>query len=464
MITKVPTLDKAIDCEKFIIAHPNEMLSFLKGKSVSPVYTLLFSRCNVNFCFSTWSSSEHVLSKIFRLILLHQLCRFLKTCLSSKTICEKVDTILQTVPLIDIQEEVSSFLTNKKLRRMYFTTEHFFQESYGTLTNICDGYDLYPSTENPIFLPPLAMSKYIGDRKSILFYNKHQVFNILFETYDIDQCVTVINPSPVYNNDCNYVIRNFHNNVCTIRAKFQFQPGTCAKLRSMETNDYNEYLFLLRIHDSYYQVLAIYPPKTVKKNMTVLRKSNKLDILGTDIKCITSQLNTTEKTHLPIRMIFGTLAVDQMLCEKVSISLYEWLFQSVKVYFRNLIFEHVLTQNPALDLESLNFGELKVYEEDGYIQLLLKVHSCSFFYSQKQIDDIEHIQIHFDYDAYVSSEIMRMVRFTSLVRLLVHTLICGSIHPVLNCSDVYLHQQILLYEVKLNRLINLTKVSKNIIF
>ena len=463
MIIKIAILDKTFDDDKFIIAHPNEKLSCIKHKSDSIVYTFLFSKATIHFSPGTFVGSKHVLTKVFTLVLLHQLCRFLQTNVGSKA-WDKAKTIADNISLNTLKQEVTALLMSKRLRRIYFTTEYFFRESYGTLTNICDGDILYPPTTDPIFVPPLAMSKYIEDRHSLLFYNRHQVFNVLFETYDMDNCVTVVNPYPVYNETCNYIIRNYHSNVCEIRPKFQFQPRGRAKLNWTDKNDRNDYIFLLQFRDTYVQVLAIYPQNTVKKNMTVLRKKTNIDIKGTHVKRIISRLNSTEPTSIPIKLIFSTLTADSLLSEKVTFSLYEWLMESVKPYFRDVILEHSLIDNPTSDLKVLDFGVLKVYTDSSYLQFLLKVDSCSFFYSQKEIDHIQFIQVYVDTDEKnVGSEINRFVRFTSMVRLLLHEIIVGAMHPVLSCLDVDLHEQIWLYELKLKKVLNLTNNSKHVI-
>ena len=460
---KIPIRDKTFDDDRFIFAHQQEKLSLISSKSKKGVYILMFSKANLNFRFESDVGNEHILAKTFRIVLLHQICRFIKLYKESKSTCDKVNQIIHTISLSSLEEDVKGMLSNFNLRRIYCTMEYFFQESYGTLTNICDGFELYPSINFPVFVPPLAMSKYIRDRKNILFYNRYQVFNVLFDNYDLNDYITILNPSPVYNPECNYVVRNFHTSVCDIQPKFQFQSEKQAKLCSVEINDLNEYIFLLRFHDTFYQVLAIYPPKMVKKNMNILRKNNKLDIKGTDINRVISHINLEENTHITIKLMFETLSPDNIHCDKISFHLYEWLMLAVKHYFNDLTYVTTLTTNPTEHLEVLNFGDLRVYNENGYFQLLLKVNSSLFFYTQVKLDPVEFVQVYCDDKVGNSSEDLRIIRFTSLIRLLVHYACAGSMSPFLNIQDVGVHKQILLQELKLGRLLNLWNISKNII-
>ena len=463
MFLTIPIHDKTLDNDRFIFAHPNEKLCFASRKVPERIYTFVFSKANISFSFNSTYKGTVLLTRIFRLVLLHQMSRFLTVHFESHSTCEKVQDILESLSINSLGEEVLKVLQNKVLRRLFFTCEYFFQESYGTLTSICKGYELYPTLNDPIFVPPLAMSKYIFDKKAIPFYKKNQVFNVLFDNYDFNAYVTVVNPLPTYDPRCNYVIRNFYNNLCEIKANFQFQPRKRAKLCSVEINKLNKYIFLLRFHDTYYEVLAIYPRNLVRKSLPTLRKSQKLSIKGTDISRVIAQLNSSEKTCNELAMFFGTLSPDPFLTEKITITLHDWLMVSVKCYFNNLTYETSIVKNPYNDLELMGFGDVKVYEMNGFLQLVLKLDSCSFFYSQTDIDSVEYVQVYYDNDAMLGSETVRLLRFTALLRLILHLICTSSLHPNLSVNDASLHGQILINEMKLCKICHLTNVKKNII-
>ena len=76
---------------------------------------------------------------------------------------------------------------------------------------------------------------------------------------------------------------------------------------------------------------------------------------------------------------------------------------------------------------------------------------------------LEFIHFYYDEEADCDYTDFRIIRLTSVIRLLVHSLCGGSVPPFLNSKDVELHKQILLCELKLQRLLHLTNMAKNII-
>ncbi|MES9879350.1 MAG: hypothetical protein ABW185_00520 [Sedimenticola sp.] len=342
-----------------------------------------------------------------------------------------------------LQLDVDSITQRKRLKTLFYTTAYHFKRRHGSLMNIFRGYEQYPPQPENFFVPPLVMTRY--EKIPMLFYNKCHVTPVAFESYDFNRYVTVLNPSPIYETTRNYVVRD--NNVCHIVPCFKYREAEHAKLSWCETNDVNEYTFLLNLNEKYYEVLAIYPKAHVEKLLPKLSSQMELDITAMDISKLISRAASNEPTSTRVKEALAYSRLDEVTSELETVTLVDWIIVCVKPYMHVFITDEIIS--PA-DVHALTFGEMNVYMGKNGLQFLCKTKSTSFVYSQlDNVDDIRHLQVFFDKLASDSSStLVKIVRITAMIRSLIHVMCRGSMMiSTLNDDDVDLHRELIYTEI-----------------
>ncbi len=327
----VPVHDPSLRSDRFIIAHPREIIG-LKSEFGTGIFTLVYSKANISVRFDGHVNNNHIL-----VVLLHHVFEFLKTHIESSVVQSMVEELLADCDMHRLRLEVDSIKRTRKLERRFYTAAYHFERRHGALTNIFRGYEQYPPQSEIFFRPSLAMTSY--KLRPILFYNSCHVTPVPFGSYDFSQYVTVLNPSPVYEPSRNFVVRDYHNDVrSSIVPCFKYKKAEHAKLSWFETNDVNEYTFLLNLNEKYYEVLAIYPKARIEKQLPKLSsKGDSNDIAARDVTQLISRATSNEPTSQRLKEALGYNRFDEMTAELESVRLEDWLLVSVRPYMHPII-------------------------------------------------------------------------------------------------------------------------------
>jgi hypothetical protein len=456
----VPVHDPTLMNNKFMFAHPHERIGLVS--QVDDIYTLVCSKANISVRFGFCSNEDRTtLAKIFDVLMLYQVREYMRTHADSSMARATVTEIAIHTDVSRLQREVTSIVQSSKLRRLFCTTAHHFKESHGVISNMFRGYELYPPQPDAFFVPPVAMSRY--SRDNMMFYNACHVAPVAFRTYDFKRFTTILDPSPLFEHDVNYAVREYRGDVFGFIPVFQYRSAERAKLSRSETNDINRYAFLVSLNDRYYRVLAIYPNGYVEKSFATLSPNVHLDMAATDVSKIVSHASSSEQTSQRLRLALGHNRFDELLAELEIVSLEEWLNVAVRPYVQRLtIIDGMVTSSSFAEAVD---GDLTVYTGDGGFQFLLKTISTSFLYTQIDITavDIHHVQVYYDRDAGESTTI-RIMRLASAIRNSMRIMCRHSIISVFNNDDTDLHKQLFYLETRSARgLLDLDAICEEVI-
>ena len=244
----------------FIYTNCNDSakLAYRNTEQNDNAYTLFFEKQAISFRFDLFYTKRDTLTRVFEMFILHSI----KTLLQRRADCSLVKSLIKSITredLIHLQDVVNMFVNNTQYKRLFQTVKYHFTHKYGILLDVNEGFSGYPPQRHQIFLPPLTIDSYQNDKQPLLFYNEMHVVPIDFRTYNFKKYTTVLNDSPIFNPESNMIFRDVHSDVTRIQSMFIYKKSQTARRSKEATNSVKEYMFLLTIHNVYYQVIAIYP-------------------------------------------------------------------------------------------------------------------------------------------------------------------------------------------------------------
>ena len=435
--------DEGIDRTRFIFVHPNEKLKF--NNEWEGIYTLIFSKGKLSICFDECFQSERNVFRMFDIIILHLVCRFLQLQSDSQAFLEIANDITSRIDMEQLANDVDLFMNDGDLRIKYFTMAFHFQHEYGVLENICSGYDQYPPHETHCFLPMLRMTDY--DNRPLVFTNNAASNPVAFRIYDFKSYSTVVSPSPIFNDNSNYIIRNYHNGVCKLVPSFTYKEAYRAKLSREETNEHNNFKFLIELNNRYYEVLAIYSYGMVSKFLPCLDSGKPGRCLnGSEIRKIFKRMNEDKSTSSNLKTLIDHQIVDNMSSFQKEIKLEDWLNNVISSYVNSLKIYESIPEDPEISFQSMHHGEMVVYQDETGIQMYYKTEKCSLVYTQIYEFSLPAIQVCFDDQAQNESDTFKFTNFASFLRGIFSLSINQIQQPFINSNDLDIHSYLIYLE------------------
>ena len=451
--------DKGIDRTRFIFVHPNEKLKLNNERE--GIYTLIFSKGKLSICFDDCLLSDRNIFRMFDIIILHLVCRFLQVQSDSDAFLEIANDITDRIDLELLLNDVDLILNERDLRTKYFTMAFHFQREYGVLENICTGYDQYPPHDVHCFLPMLRITDY--DHRPLVFTNNAASNPVAFRIYDFLNYTTVVSPSPVFNDNSNYIIRNYHNGICKLVPSFIYKKAQRAKHSREETNDLTNYKFLIELNNRYYEVLAIYRYGMVSKFLPCLDSSKPgRSLNGSEIRKIFKRMSEDKSTSANLKTLIEHQIVDDMSSFQKEIKLQDWLNNVVSKYVSKLQIYESMPEDPEISFQSMQHGEMVVYEDETGIQMYYKTEQSSLVYTQIYEFSLPAMQVCFDEHAQNESDAFKFSNFAIFLRGLFSLSINQIQQPHINSNDVNIHSYLIYLETfETKSLLNLNELEES---
>lgn len=450
--------DKEFDTSNFIFVHPNEKIQL--STQCDGIYTLIFTKGKLSICFDDILQSERRIFRMFDVIILHLVCRFLQVHSDSETFLKMTHDIINRVDLQLLTVDANMFMQDLDLRQKYFSMAFHFQHRYGVLENICLNFGKYPPHESHCFLPMLAMADY--EHRPLVFQNNSVSYPTAFRVYDFEKFSTIISPSPIYEDGVNIIVRNYHTGVCKLYFSFEYKEAQRAKLSRSERNDINKYTFLIQLNNRYYQVLAIYTKGMVSKYLPCLvpRKS-KICLNGCEIIKVFKRLNEQTQTSPNIQRLIQHQIIDEKASFQKEIKLTQWLKVVISQYVDRLEIYESIPETPELAFQNMTHDTMVVYVDETGVQMYYKTEQASLIYTQIYEFSLPAFQVCFDEIAQNETDTYKFVKFASFLRGILTQSINQRQQPHVNLDNLDIHGYLIFLEtVEAKALLDLNELEE----
>lgn len=429
----------------FLFAHVKERLHCTDITNNKTSYTLLFSKGELTVRSDCFFCKSIRISRVFALVLLYLIKQFLQQ-QRSHPICK---TFVKSMEMSMLRNEVQNVCSNSFVTKLFHTLLYHFTSIYGSFIDIREGYENHPPQDIVFFAPPLQMTDYHRETP-ILFYNKHHSTFVDFCTYDFRKYTTVLFPAPVYRRNINMIIRDYDSNLYKIHPFFQYEKAKQAKLSTAKTNCVKQYMFLLSVRGRLYEVLAIYPRDEIRKKQPKLPKAQGFfrDLGLIELGKMMTELNEDNYKHEYFDNLFISTANTY---ETITIPLNEWIERCVRKYCSDL---EVSSDFPPsqIHFEVLPLYKIQLWIHKAGLQFLVKFTTSYFVYSQvNKVSDLQDCVWIFDQ---VSDEYVKVVRFVTTLRTVLHRVLSRKLQPVLPWSAHEQNVKVFHFEWKYRYLMN----------